>query len=112
MSTDHAHRFVAMAPALTFDDVLMVPAYSEVLPHTVSTATQLTKRIRLNVPIASAAMDTVTEAATAIALGWRTSCRWTCAAIRSPTGITSSRIRRIRSAAWPESRGTAGPGWF
>ena len=68
MSTDHAHRFVAMAPALTFDDVLMVPAYSEVLPHTVSTATQLTKRIRLNVPIASAAMDTVTEAATAIAL--------------------------------------------
>jgi len=68
MSTAHAHRFVASTPALTFDDVLMVPAYSEVLPHTVSTATQLTKRIRLNVPIVSAAMDTVTEAATAIAL--------------------------------------------
>ena len=53
---------------LTFDDVLLVPAYSEVLPNDVSTATQLTRSIRLAIPIVSAAMDTVTEARLAIAL--------------------------------------------
>jgi IMP dehydrogenase len=54
--------------ALTFDDVLLVPAYSEVLPREVELSTQLTKRIRLNLPIMSAAMDTVTEARLAIAI--------------------------------------------
>ena len=49
--------------ALTFDDVLLVPAYSEVLPRDVDLGTQLTRAIRLNLPILSAAMDTVTEAA-------------------------------------------------
>jgi IMP dehydrogenase len=53
---------------LTFDDVLIVPARSEVLPNDVSTATRLTRSIRLDVPIVSAAMDTVTEARLAIAL--------------------------------------------
>src|ERR671931_2557583 len=53
---------------LTFDDVLLVPAESQVLPNDVSTATQLTRRIRLEIPIVSAAMDTVTEAPLAIAL--------------------------------------------
>ncbi len=53
---------------LTFDDVLLVPAYSEVLPREVSTVTQLTKDIKLNIPMVSAAMDTVTEATLAIAL--------------------------------------------
>lgn len=53
---------------LTFDDVLLVPAYSEVLPANVETATYLTKNIRLNVPILSAGMDTVTEARMAIAM--------------------------------------------
>jgi IMP dehydrogenase len=53
---------------LTFDDVLLVPAYSEVLPREVSTVTQLTKDIKLNIPMVSAAMDTVTEAPLAIAL--------------------------------------------
>src|ERR687886_2932567 len=53
---------------LTFDDVLLVPAESRVLPNDVSTATQLTRDIRLEIPIASAAMDTVTEARLAIAL--------------------------------------------
>ncbi|MFA6179196.1 MAG: IMP dehydrogenase [Candidatus Methylopumilus sp.] len=54
--------------ALTFDDVLLVPAHSTVLPREVSLATQLTRTIRLNIPLVSAAMDTVTEAPLAIAL--------------------------------------------
>lgn len=54
--------------ALTFDDVLLVPAHSNVLPREVSLATQLTRNIRLNIPVVSAAMDTVTEAPLAIAL--------------------------------------------
>jgi len=54
--------------ALTFDDVLLVPAYSEVLPRDVDLSTRLTRRIRLNLPLVSAAMDTVTEARLAITL--------------------------------------------
>jgi len=52
--------------ALTFDDVLIAPGYSEVLPHQVQIHTRLTRRIHLNIPLLSAAMDTVTEAATAV----------------------------------------------
>jgi IMP dehydrogenase len=54
--------------ALTFDDVLLVPAHSTVLPREVSLSTRITRRIALNIPIVSAAMDTVTEARLAIAL--------------------------------------------
>ena len=54
--------------ALTFDDVLLVPAYSRVLPQQVSLETRLTRRIKLNIPLISAAMDSVTEARLAIAL--------------------------------------------
>jgi len=53
---------------LTFDDVLLVPAFSQVLPREVSIRTRLTKDIFLNIPILSAAMDTVTEAALATAI--------------------------------------------
>ena len=53
---------------LTFDDVLLVPAYSSVLPAQVDVSTNLTRRIRLNIPVVSAAMDTVTESRLAIAL--------------------------------------------
>jgi len=53
---------------LTFDDVLLLPAYSEVLPSQVDTSTRLTRGIRLNIPLTSAAMDTVTEARLAIAI--------------------------------------------
>ena len=54
--------------ALTFDDVLLVPAYSEVLPRDTQLSTQLTRGLRINIPMVSAAMDTVTEANLAIAL--------------------------------------------
>ena len=54
--------------ALTFDDVLLVPAHSTVLPNTANLSTQLTKEIRLNIPMLSAAMDTVTETKLAISL--------------------------------------------
>lgn len=54
--------------ALTFDDVLLVPAYSEVLPREVDLSTPITRRIRLNLPMMSAAMDTVTEARLAITI--------------------------------------------
>ena len=55
-------------PALTFDDVLLLPEYSEVLPDSVDVSTQLTPEVRLNIPLLSAAMDTVTEARMAISM--------------------------------------------
>ena len=63
---DFANRFVG--EGLTFDDVLLVPAESDVLPADVDLSTMLTKKIRLNVPVMSAAMDTVTESRMAIAV--------------------------------------------
>ncbi|UDF33543.1 UNVERIFIED_ORG: IMP dehydrogenase [Shinella sp. XGS7] len=57
-----------LGKALTFDDVLLVPAFSQVLPRDTSLATQFTRNIRLNLPLVSAAMDTVTEARLAIAI--------------------------------------------
>jgi len=54
--------------ALTFDDVLLVPAYSNILPKETNVSTRLTKTISLRIPLVSAAMDTVTEAGLAIAL--------------------------------------------
>lgn len=53
---------------LTFDDVLLVPSYSEILPTEIDTSTNFTRNIKLNIPLCSAAMDTVTEAALAIAI--------------------------------------------
>ena len=57
-----------LAEALTYDDVSLVPAHSTVLPKDVSLSTRLTRTLRLNVPLLSAAMDTVTEARLAIAM--------------------------------------------
>jgi len=54
--------------ALTFDDILLVPAYSQVLPRDVDVSSRLTGKISLSIPIVSAAMDTVTEGQTAISL--------------------------------------------
>ncbi|WP_297928045.1 IMP dehydrogenase, partial [Metallibacterium sp.] len=57
-----------LTEALTYDDVYLVPAYSEVLPRDVDISAQLTRQIRLNIPLVSAAMDTVTEARLAITM--------------------------------------------
>src|SRR6185295_2930661 len=57
-----------LGKALTFDDVLLVPAFSQVLPRDTSLSTPFSRNIRLNLPLASAAMDTVTEARLAIAI--------------------------------------------
>jgi IMP dehydrogenase len=67
MSTSNSsNRF--LPEGLTYDDILMVPSYSEVMPREVDISTQFSKNIRLNAPIVSAAMDTVTESALAIAI--------------------------------------------
>ncbi len=63
---NHLNKF--LGEGLTFDDVLLVPAYSEVLPREVDISTQLTRNIRINLPIVSAAMDTVTDKKLAIAI--------------------------------------------
>ncbi|MFZ3132457.1 MAG: IMP dehydrogenase [Desulfosporosinus sp.] len=63
----HSNRIIKET-ALTFDDVLIVPAKSEVLPHNVDVSTYLTKRIKLNIPLMSAGMDTVTDSRMAISV--------------------------------------------
>ena len=68
MATKNSSSKKFYGEGLTFDDVLLMPAYSQVLPRDVDIKTQLTKTITLRVPLLSAAMDTVTEAALAIAL--------------------------------------------
>ena len=59
---------ISIKEGLTFDDVLLVPAYSEILPSHTSTQTHLTNKIKLNIPLLSAAMDTVSESDLVIAL--------------------------------------------
>ena len=66
INTDAASKFARQG--LTFDDVLLIPAESDILPADVDLHTQLTKKIKLNIPVMSAAMDTVTESRMAIAI--------------------------------------------
>lgn len=63
-----AHQNKIVGEGLTYDDVLLIPAFSEILPREVNIQTKFTRNISINVPIASAAMDTVTESAMAIAI--------------------------------------------
>jgi len=63
-----AHQNKIVGEGLTYDDVLLVPSFSEVLPREVNIQTQFTRNIKINIPIVSAAMDTVTESAMAIAI--------------------------------------------
>ena len=84
-------RAVAALPiALTFDDVSLKPRHSAVLPNEVAVATRLTRNIALNVPLASAAMDTVTESRMAIAMAQ-------LGGSGSSTRTSTSPIRRPRS---------------
>ena len=80
--------------ALTFDDVLLVPAYSEVLPHEVALQTHLTKSIQLNAPIISAAMDTVTEWKLAIAIAQQ----WGLGVIHKNMSISAQaeQVRKVK----------------
>ena len=66
VNTDEREKFTRQG--LTFDDVLLIPAESDVLPADIDLHTQLTRKIRLNIPLMSAAMDTVTESRMAIAI--------------------------------------------
>src|ERR1700753_599269 len=68
ISPNHEKVASRVREALAFDDVLVVPSYSQILPSSTSTVTKLTRGITLNVPLMSAAMDTVTEAEMAIAM--------------------------------------------
>ena len=63
-----AHESKIVGEGLTYDDVLLVPAFSEVLPRDVNIQSKFTRNISINVPIVSAAMDTVTESSMAIAM--------------------------------------------
>jgi IMP dehydrogenase len=68
VTMSHAHRFLWPEPALTFDDVLLAPAWSETLPHEAVLTARLTRRLSLPMPLLSAAMDTVTGTPMAIAM--------------------------------------------
>jgi IMP dehydrogenase len=68
MENEKIHTSKFSGEGLTFDDVLLIPSYSEVLPREVDLSTQFTRKLRLNIPIVSAAMDTVTENKLAIAI--------------------------------------------
>ena len=63
-----AHEKKVVGEGLTYDDVLLVPAFSEILPRDVSIQTKFTRNITINIPVVSAAMDTVTESKMAIAM--------------------------------------------
>src|SRR3954466_15069733 len=87
--------------ALTFDDVLLLPAHSRVLPREVSLKTRLTRKLELNLPLVSAAMDTVTEARLAIAIaqeGGLGTVHKTLPAAAEPAEV--AKVKRLESGVW------------
>ena len=86
-----------LGEGITFDDVLLVPMRSSVVPRDVDTSTQLTRNIRLNVPLLSAPMDTVTESALAIALAQEGG----LGIIHRPARSRRSNARRTASSPTP-----------
>ena len=75
---------------ITFDDVLLVPAYSEVIPNQVDVSTYLTKKVKLNIPFMSAGMDTVTEHRMAVSGSFTK----TCQSKRRPKRLTRLSVQR------------------
>ena len=82
---------------LTFDDVLLVPAYSEVLPREVNVTSRFSRNIKLNIPIVSAAMDTVTEAPLAIALAREGASGSSTRTCPSPSRPRTCRVKRAEN---------------
>ena len=80
---------------LTFDDVLLIPAYSEVLPKTVELKTKFSRNISLNVPFVTAAMDTVTESVAVIEISHCLACSFSCGIIPATTPYIQSLSNRL-----------------
>lgn len=90
--------------ALTFDDVLLVPAFSDVLPRDTSLKTKLTRNISLNMPLVSAAMDTVTEGRLAIAMAQQGGVGIIHKNLTRPNRRARSRRSSASSRAWSAIR--------
>ena len=99
----------AAVEALTFDDVLLEPGYSEVLPAQADVRTRLTREIELGIPLISAAMDTVTEAPMAIAMAQHGG----LGILHKNLGVEEQAARcagqEVRGRAWSSTRSPSGP---
>ena len=100
---------IRVEEALAFDDVLVVPAYSQVLPSATDTRTRLTRTHRLNIPLISAAMDTVTESDMAIAMAQHGGIGVIHKNLTSPSRPRRSARSRSSSPGWWSTRSPSTP---